>query len=276
MELTSNKFWLDVLNSLKLLWSSNLVENKLCILNTPLWYNPSFRFPLRQDWLSKCINMVSDLLTDTRVVLNREDFENIYSVQINFLDYHHIKLTITDYLFWKETLDFMEPLPKNSALNTLLNIDNKGCAKMYKLLKGANTHILDNIVSIWNKKSEYKLCTNDLSTSFNLYHANYKDTYLKYIQFRTLHKRFYTNEKLYKMGMKASALCTFCDDENDSVEHMLIECNVVRELWSEVRNWIVEMGVPDYYLTEEKILMGELKKSVCINTVILLTIKKYI
>ena len=97
--------------------------------------------------------------------------------------------------------------------------------------------------------------------------------YLKYIQFRTLHKQFYTNEKLYKMGIKASALCTFCDDENDSVEHMLIKCRVVRELWSEVRNWIVENGVPDYYLTEEKIIIGELEKSVCINTVILLTKK---
>ena len=60
-------------------------------------------------------------------------------------------------------------------------------------------------------------------------------------------------------------------NENDSVEHMLIKCRVVRELWSEVPNWIVEMGVPDYYSTEENIIIGELERSVCINTVILLT-----
>ena len=153
MELTSNRFWLDVLNSLKLLWSSNLIENKLCILNTPLWYNPAFRFPLRQDWLTKGITMVSDLLTN-KSVLPREDFENIYSVQIDFLDFHHIKSTITDYLFWKEKIDHIEPIPKNSALNILLNVDNKGCAKMYKLLKGANMHILDNIITVWNKKNQ--------------------------------------------------------------------------------------------------------------------------
>ena len=147
----------------------------MCILNTPLWYNPAFRFPLRQDWLTKGITMVSDLLTN-KSVLTREDFENIYSVQINFLDFHHIKSTITDYLFWRETIDHIEPIPKNSALNILLNVDNKGCAKMYKLLKGANMYILDNIVTVWNKKSEYNLCTNDLSTSFNLHHAIYKDT----------------------------------------------------------------------------------------------------
>ena len=88
-----------------------------------------------------------------------------------------------------------------------------------------------------------------------------------------MHKRFYTNEKLYNMGIKASVLCSFCDDENDSVEHMLIKCRVIRELWSEVRNWIVELEVSNYYLTEEKMIIVELEKSVCINTVILLTKK---
>ena len=103
------------------------------------------------------------------------------------MDYHHIKVTITDYLFRKETIDFFEPQPKKRALNTLLNMDKKGCAKMYKLLKGSNTHILDNIVSTWNKNTGRNICNHDLSTSFNLHQATYKDTYLKYIQFCTLH-----------------------------------------------------------------------------------------
>ena len=78
-----------------------------------------------------------------------------------------MKVTITDYLFWKETIDFFEPQPKNSALNVLLNMNKKGCAKMYKLLKGANTHLLDNIVSTWSKNTVRNLCNHDLSTSFN-------------------------------------------------------------------------------------------------------------
>ena len=132
VELTSNKFWQDVLSSLKLLWTNHLIENKVCILNTPLWYNPSFKFPLRHEWLLKGITMVSDLLTCTRVVLDREEFEMTYTVNINFIDYHHMKVTITDYLFWKETIDFLKPQPKNSALNVLLNMDKKGCAKLFE------------------------------------------------------------------------------------------------------------------------------------------------
>ena len=75
------------------------------------------------------------------------------------------------------------------------------------------------------------------------------------------------------MGIKASARCSFCNTENDSVEHMLIKCNITKELWSKVWNWIVEIGVPGYHSSEEEIIMGELEKSVCINTIILLNKK---
>ena len=149
-------------------------------------------------------------------------------------------------------------------------MDKKGCAKMYKLMKGANTHILDNFVSTWDKNTVRSLTNHDLSISFNLHHGCYKDSYLKYIQFRTLHKRFYTNVKLFKMEIKNSALCSFCKIENDSVEHMLIECTISKELWRETRNSIDER-VPDYLLTEDKIIMGELEKSICINSILLLT-----
>ena len=174
--------------------------------------------------------------------------------------------TITDYLFWKEAVEFSEPQPKNSALNIILNVDRKGCAKLCKLVKGSNSNILDNIVNTWGKKMDLQLNNFDLSTSFNLHHGCYKNTYLQYIQFRTLHKRFFTNEKLFKMGIKNSPMCALCNIEEDSVEHILIECTVLIELWKEVRSWIVELGVPDYNLTESKIVIGELEKSICINS----------
>ena len=64
-------------------------------------------------------------------------------------------------------------------------------------MKGSNEHILDNICDSWKEKSGPELCNFTLSTSFSLHHTEYQDTYLKYIQFKTLHKRFYTHDKLY-------------------------------------------------------------------------------
>ena len=129
--------------------------------------------------LNKGITMVSDLPSRTNAVLPNEELETIYSIELNFIDYHNFKETINEYLFWKETSIFSEPYPKSSALNILLNSDNKGCSRLYKLLKGSNTHIIDNIANTWENKCQIQLASFDISTSFNLHHACYNDTYLK-------------------------------------------------------------------------------------------------
>ena len=75
------------------------------------------------------------------------------------------------------------------------------------------------------------------------------------------------------MGIKKSPNCSLCKNEVDSVEHMLIECPISKDLWFEVQDWIVELDIPNYNITKEKIIMGELEKSICINSIILLTKK---
>ena len=39
--------------------------------------------------------------------------------------------------------------------------------------------------------------------------------------------------------------------EEDSNEHTMIDCQVSRNLWSNVENWINEIGVVEYYLTNK-------------------------
>ena len=107
--------------------------------------------------------------------------------------------------------------------------------------------------------------------SFLQHHLRYKDTYLKYIQFRTLHHRFYTNEKLFKMGIKNLDQCSFWESNTGSVEHMLIKCDISRDLWNSVQNWIIELGMENYHLSDAKIVLGDLENILSINTIILLT-----
>ena len=45
------------------------------------------------------------------------------------------------------------------------------------------------------------------------HHTQCKDTYLKYIQFCTLPKRFYINDKHHKVGIKESEICGLCKIE---------------------------------------------------------------
>ena len=122
-------------------------------------------------------------------------------------------------------------------------------------------------------KRHLNLISFSLSQSFNYHHHRYKVTYLKYIQFRTLHHRFYTNDLLFKMGIKNLNLCRFCIEQTDSISHMLLFCNNTIDLWGRVELWIIELGMANYNLSPDKIILGDLENATSINTIILLTKK---
>ena len=54
---------------------------------------------------------------------------------------------------------------------------------------------------------------------------------------------------------------------------MLIQCRISRELWDGVRDWIVEIGMLNYNLSDTRIILGDMENAVCINSIILLTKK---
>ena len=122
------------------------------------------------------------------------------------------------------------------------------------------------------KKIDFQLDVFSLKKSFSKIKM-FDDVYLRYIQFRTLHRRFFTNNILFKMKQKSSILCNFCKNESDSNEHMFLSCAVIRQLWRDVENWISQIGVVDYVINEEIIILGELKKSHWLNSIILITKK---
>ena len=122
------------------------------------------------------------------VPLTMMEFTIKYNVKTNFVEYHSIISKIRKHIEWRDMSLHEEASPVNSALNTMLNLS----------VKGSSSHILDIAVDKWNDK----IGSFSLSRSFNYHHLRYKDTYLKYIQFRTLYHRFYTNETLFKIGIK--------------------------------------------------------------------------
>ena len=144
---------------------------------------------------------------------------------------------------------------------------------MYSQMKITSSSLLDTAVDKWCANSELDFNNFDLNRSFQKHHLIYKDTYLKYIQFRTLHHRFFTNEKLFKMGIKISDQCGFCRSHTDSIEHMFLDCEIIVQLWNEVQDWIQALGMNNYNLSQSRIILGDLENAMSINTIILLTKK---
>ena len=163
----------------------------------------------------------------------------------------------------------MEGAPRNSYLNVLLNLSDKGVSKLYIPMKDSFSHVLDIAVTKWGENTDLDFGRTCLSRSFQKHHLTYKDTYSKYIQLRMLQHRFYTNEKLFKIGIKKSDLCSFCGTNVDSVD--TLQCAISRDLWSSVESWIVEFGMENDHLSIPRNILGDLETALSINTIILIT-----
>ena len=141
------------------------------------------------------------------------------------------------------------------------------------MIKDTNETVLNTIVNKWSEKSELEMESICVSRSFIKHHTVYKDTYLKYIQFCTLHHRFFTNEKLFLIGIKPTNICGMCNMAEDTIEHMFLKCIHSRKLWSDVRDWIIQLGMIDYNLSDMRKILGDMENALAINCIILVTKK---
>ena len=65
-------------------------------------------------------------------------------------------------------------------------------------------------------------------------------TKLRSFQFKINHNILYTNEKLYKVKISDTSLCTFCKNEIETLAHLFAECNKVTKIWKEVTEKLLQ------------------------------------
>ena len=53
-----------------------------------------------------------------------------------------------------------------------------------------------------------------------------------------MNRIIYTNNKLFAFKIVDSPYCAFCNNEEESLEHLLVSCKVADLFWKEVLSWI--------------------------------------
>ena len=66
---------------------------------------------------------------------------------------------------------------------------------------------------------------------------------LREFQYKILNCILYTNEKLFRLGLTDSPCCTFCQEDIESIEHLLFSCKVSFEFWQHVLSWLRNNGI---------------------------------
>ena len=272
-EIIQTPFWRDVQDSLKLLFKCDICTNLNNVCNIPLWYNSSLRLPLKHKWYTNGVSIVGDILTEDCKIMNLEQFQQKFNIKTNFLEYGGYALTIKLFLDNLELPNFNLTKPANSLLNKILNRDSSGVSNIYKALHTKNSNIAQNICTKWYEKTGIAMLPYDVKISFTVTNNQIDDTYLRYTKFRTLHYRYFTNDVLTKCKILFDDTCSICSVDQDSNYHMLLGCRHIRQLWSEVEDWIKEITHNDYILTDRRKILGDLENNATINIIILNTKK---
>ena len=202
MEIAQVPFWSDVLKSLKALWKKKIVSGICSVFLTPIWYNDVLRLPLKPEWLKKGITIIADLLDENCMFLSLETFQIMFNIKTNILEYGGLLMSIRGFLDNHDIPNFKPIRPTNSLINIILSSDVKGVSNLYRSLYVHNNNIVNNICTKWFEKRNLILAPHEVRDSFSRTKCIVDDIYLRYIQFRTLHYRYFTNDILVKIGIK--------------------------------------------------------------------------
>ena len=69
-------------------------------------------------------------------------------------------------------------------------------------------------------QSNFHFNGDNLRQIFKLPPSIVVESYVKAFQYKVINSILYTNTKLYKIGFRANDLCSFCDNQPESLTHL--------------------------------------------------------
>ena len=238
-----NSFWSDTFTA----WIN--FANKITITSwtefilQPLWYNDSVKVggksTFYKRWFKNGIVYIYDLFDEKGQFLDFNYFQNVLKIQTTFIEYQGIIQALRTEIYRlnlnrKEQNVIRPALP--SALKVLL-YNNKGCQRIYKIF--CDNSDLPTAQRKWNNE----LLLPETFQWHKVYILPYKttcDTNIRWFQYRLLQRILSTNTFLFKIGIAQNNTCSFCRTDTESLLHLFWDCNVVKNFWSDLTNWLKE------------------------------------
>lgn len=246
-----NEFWKEVLLSIYDLYDIIKTNNRLD-LQSPIWYNPHIRINRTTlaypGWINKGVYNISDVMDSNYVFLSYERFCQKYDFTPPVTLYHGLILTL------KKLAITLEPmlLPHIPEYLQVILSNKKGSISVYT--KFREPYKRPKSEAKWEKRWENFVIDWNETYKRMIYFC--KDPTKKWFHYRILHDILGTNDLLFKMGIKDSPLCSFCNKHNETIYHLFCECEKVKQFWADTQNWINSTLKSNTIMVNDKIILG--------------------
>ena len=278
---TKNQFWKDTLycyNEFRML-NKKLENSRSCLYNE-IWYNNDVKINNRHIfyrlWYDKGIRYIIDLFDENGIFLTYNSFCEKFMFNPPILSFYGLRESL--YNAWPELrqqqqLACLPIFPyfirtilfnkanKVSVYSTFVSFFKYKCAYKEKWI--GNLHV--NI-----DEKDWK-CINSLMFKIT------QDTYIRWFQYRIIHRTIATNVMLYRYNIVNSELCTFCGQSAETIFHLFIECMHVDSFWKELRLWFLQVAYIDITLDPFDIcLIKKVPKNQAVLNLIITLAKRHI
>ena len=231
-----NPFWMEVTEKWFFIRSALCKKSEL--QNEILWFNSQIKVNHKVIYNAKAARLgllcVKDLIDSENKLIKYDTLMVLYPNSMNWLEYNSLINAIP-----KSWIESMCTLVTNNADNCFEFLRKKPnvTAYMYNKLLGTNqAHV--KVYQRFSKtiemtEIEYQKAFLDLKQVTNI--TKYRD-----FQYRLLVNDIHTNTRLYYWGITNSQKCELCNEETQTIQHLMYECKVSADIWVKFQTFISE------------------------------------
>ena len=212
-----------------------------------------------KDWFDSGIVSIQDILNENGKFLSFQEFQQIYEINCNFLNYYHVVSAIPKHLLERakqtqlnKTLFFYS---ENFQLFPSLSINlTKMKNKNYYWLFVKKSTPLVTALSKW----ERDLSSNDIhwKNYFTQIKFMCKENKLKEFYFKLIHRILVSKKELHLFGVSNNSNCTYCG-QPDSISHTFIECHLSKKFFQNVLQHFNKENATSFTQSDEELLFGK-------------------
>ena len=102
------------------------------------------------------------------------------------------------------------------------------------------------------------------------------DTKLWDFQFRILNRILTTNILFKKLKIQEEDLCSYCNEDRETISHLFYDCVKVKEFWRNTERWLSQYCIEPVRFSREDVLLCTANEKQVLHNHIILMVKYYI
>ena len=269
-----NSFWNDVYKGWVILTDNEAKTSPPH--KQPLYFNDEIKIDKKtffnRDWFQKGIKYINDLLDTDGNIFQWNEFMTNYNLDNNgaFKYYGLIHAIPRN---WKTRIKELKV-----KLHTVTHIKIKKLQGFKKPSQYFYTVGMEQLATRpINSETKWEtICENSINWQglYSLPFKITKDTKLRLLQLKIMHRILPTNDWLYKCKLVNTKNCFFCDIQTETIQHLFWECQKVKSLWLQLTDWLGNLNI-EYLFMQKHTILGDVNSPLNIEHIKLIT-KEYI